>query len=218
VVLSQAGLQPFDPATALVAGTIRVDGIAFRGVTIHALPDSNGDGIPDAVINVPTRGLDLPAGPALVTVTGAIRYHSGGRATLWASAAAVDVEGGLGLGAALQFQGYIILTNQTNRTLYESLNLNTPPGGAPAANPGVYLPITSFVPLKSFTGPGQMSQLVIQANFSLSPSGTNPFPVTFNDASMTASSFPPSDGNIVHWYLHLNPVTNQLYLNNRRRP
>jgi hypothetical protein len=212
VVLSQAGAQPFVPSASLLPGTIRVDGLAVRGATITTLPDSNGDGLPDAVITVSTRGLNLPAGPGIVTVTGTTRFRANGRPVVWASAAGVDVVPPLQNPNFLQYQGYIIITNQTTRTVYESLNINTPPGGTPAPNPGNYFPVTAFFPNETYTGPGQPSQLMIQANFSLSPLGTNPFPVTFTAAQMTVSTFPPQ--SIIRWYLHLNTSTNQFYINN----
>ncbi len=93
VVLSQAGAQPFAPLTALARGPIAVDGVAFRNVSIRPDPvDANGDGIPDAIVTVATRGLlDLPAGPGILTVSGAIRTGSAAHAAVWTSAAPIDV-------------------------------------------------------------------------------------------------------------------------------
>ncbi len=213
VVVSQAGAHPFAPLTQLVPGTIRIDGIGGSGkVHIQADPvDVNSDGIPDALVSIITSGsVKFPAGPGYLTITGTLKHS----AAVWAAAAPIDVFGGPtagGGGGFAQYQGYIIVTNQTARTVYESLNQNSPPGGTPAPNPGKYFPVTPFVPYESYTGPGQPSQLVIQANFSLSPSGTDPFPVVWYSGAMTVSTFmPPS---IIRWYLHVNPSTNKFYIN-----
>jgi hypothetical protein len=216
VVVSQAGAHPFAPLTQLVPGTIRIDGIAGAGkVYIQALPmDVNSDGIPDAIVSVMTNGsIQFPAGPGYLTITGTLKHTT----AVWAAAAPIDVFGGPTAGGGAgggfaQYQGYIIVTNQTARTVYESLNQNAPPGGTPAPDPGNYFPVTPFVPYETYTGPGQPSQLVIQANFSLSPSGTKPFPVVWYAGAMTVSTFTPP--SIIRWYLHLNKSTSQFYINN----
>ncbi len=143
VVLSQAGVKPFAPLSALVPGTIKVDGVSFRDVSIRPDPiDVNADGIPDAIVTVSTRSaLRLPVGLGLLTVTGTTRFRAAGHPVVWASSAAIDVlPSGAGSGGQITlYNGYINIINDTGGTVYDSLLTNTPPGGNVTPYPGTYV-------------------------------------------------------------------------------
>ncbi len=157
-VLSQGGAHPFEPVRDLLAGTVRVDGIAFARPKLSVDPvDENGDGIPDAVITVsPRPSVALPAVGSAVWVTGVDRFRLGGRPVVWDGAAVVTAGGaGLGLGAPVAAQAYI---GTVGLITPQFLNLNvlavSPGGGTYGYVPGQgRVNLTPGVGARLTTGP-----------------------------------------------------------------
>ncbi len=70
-----------------------------------------------------------------------------------------------------------------------------------APYPGTYVPLTPNYTWQIYTGPGTPPELGITANFSLSPTGSNPFYAQWYSGNMTlVKTFPPP--RIINWYLH----------------
>lgn len=84
----------FAPLTDIVASSVVVNGVSFAGATISPTSpaDINGDGIPDALIQInPRTDLNLQNGAGTITISGLTTNSS-----RWAGTADVFVVGGTG--------------------------------------------------------------------------------------------------------------------------
>ncbi len=111
-VAASGGTPAFRPATDINPATVVVDGVAFPNATIVAIPDENGDGIPDAIITInPRSALNLPTGQSTFTLQGLTLANASQPLRRFVGTTTVIVSGGTNPGGG---GGLPVVTNVTN--------------------------------------------------------------------------------------------------------